>query len=89
MILKHRKQSVWLLKLTALKRRLPHFHKQLAKVSEDHSLKKSGYRGEKALDYQLDYIINESDCVVLQDLRLTGQLERHFQVDTLFITPNS
>ncbi len=76
-----------LLKLVVLKGRLPVRHSKHPFVISEHSLKEAGYRGEKALDYQLDYL-PEKDFLILQDLRLPGVLGRFFQIDSLLLNPH-
>ncbi|WP_171051884.1 nuclease-related domain-containing protein [Alteribacter natronophilus] len=85
MMLKPRNFPLWLDKLEALKRRLSPDHRRFADITQDHYYNKAGWRGEKELDYQLDYLVAAEDYVILQDLRLKGQLGREFQVDTIII----
>lgn len=73
-------------KLEALLRRLPKNHVKRKEIEEQLARRMAGYRGEQSLDYYLSFL-TKKNYIILHDLRLHDG-ERHFQIDTLLITPH-
>lgn len=71
--------------LLALMNRLPENHPQMARIIEDYKNRKSGYNGEKELDYYLSLTPHDK-YHIFTDLRLKI-FGNHFQIDTLLINP--
>ncbi|WP_170841010.1 nuclease-related domain-containing protein [Salibacterium halotolerans] len=74
-------------KWEALLRRLPSAHPERTKLEEQLAMSRAGYRGETSMDYHLNFLPSH-DCYVLHDLRLQGERDTYFQIDTLLITPH-
>lgn len=84
MIVKKRGIPLILLKLQALLRRLPRHHPKIPILTEDLKKRRSGYKGECSLDYQISFL-DEKDYFIFHDIRL--QDETHFfQIDTLLVS---
>ncbi|MGY4689020.1 nuclease-related domain-containing protein [Salibacterium sp. K-3] len=74
-------------KWEALLRRLPPAHPERAKLEEQLAMSRAGYRGETSIEYHLNFLPSQ-DCYVFHDLRLPGERNTYFQIDTLLITPH-
>ncbi|MDQ0230804.1 nuclease-related domain-containing protein [Metabacillus malikii] len=84
MISKERTIPLTILKLQALLRRLPVTHHKVPLLQENLAKQRSGYQGEKALDYPLS-LLPEKDYYVLHDLRLEDG-QHYFQIDTMILS---
>ncbi|MDC3412137.1 NERD domain-containing protein [Aquibacillus sp. 3ASR75-11] len=73
-----------LLKLGAVKRRLPLNYPFRSEIENEYAKIHAGYRGEKALDYYLGYIDKRN--LIFHDLRIPDSEGRYFQMDTLIIS---
>ena len=85
MLMKNHEIPLALLKLAALKRRLPTNHHHYQRVVSDWSIYRAGYRGELALDYYL-HRLNHNRNYMIHDVRLRKQ--QTFQMDTIILNPN-
>ncbi|MFD2705536.1 nuclease-related domain-containing protein [Salibacterium lacus] len=87
-LIKKERQIPWKIrKWEALLRRLPAAHPERAKLEEQLAISRAGYRGEASIDYYLAFL-PPGDCYILHDLRLPGERDTFFQIDTLLITPH-
>ncbi|MCA1029482.1 NERD domain-containing protein [Bacillus timonensis] len=85
MIVKSREMPNKIKKIEALLKRLPPHHEKRP-ILEEHLVKSiAGYRGEKSLDYYLQFLEKETFSI-FQDLRLKDK--NFFQIDTLIISPH-
>ena len=84
MIVKKREVPRRILQLQALLRRLPVGHPKISEIREQLSKRLAGYKGEKAVDYQLEGVL-EKEVYILNDLRLKDS-EKYFQIDTLIMS---
>lgn len=85
MIIKPHRVPVYIHKLEALLRRLPHTHSMRKRVEEILAKQIAGYRGELGIDYPLSFL-PEKDYYILHDIRLFDG-SHYFQLDTLIISP--
>ncbi|SEB00377.1 Nuclease-related domain-containing protein [Thalassobacillus cyri] len=83
MLIKSHEVPEALLNLLAIQRRLASDHPQYAGVKTDLAMYQSGYRGELALDYHLNFL-DEKESFILHGVRL--QNRNFFQIDTLVLT---
>lgn len=83
MIVKHRGAPLGLFRIEALDRRLPNNHDHKERVQRDHRKIASGVRGEKEIDYPLQFL-RDDRYLILHDLRLPDQ-NGYFQLDTLIL----
>ncbi|WP_260682081.1 NERD domain-containing protein [Alkalicoccobacillus porphyridii] len=79
----NRSMPIRLHQLKALKNRLPSGWS--SKMKEDLTLYEAGYRGERNLEYHLNFL-EDRDFVFVHDLRLRASNGHYFQVDTLVVT---
>jgi Nuclease-related domain len=86
LIVKNREIPRRILMNEALVGRLLSVHPLWQIVKTDLAKRKAGYRGELQLDYHLMFISKSKNILVLHDLRLEME-GRHFQIDTLILTP--
>ncbi|WP_158095007.1 nuclease-related domain-containing protein [Gottfriedia luciferensis] len=84
MIVKERKPPITLLKLEALLRRLPKEHSMRSTIESDFMKIKSGYVGEKKVDYYLNFL-PKKEYSIFHNIRLKSE-DHFFQIDTLIIT---
>lgn len=84
MIVKERKIPLFIQKLEALLRRIPHDHPKYPFIKEQYAKSMSGYKGEKAIDFPLSFLPKENHFI-LHDIRLRHQ-DHFFQMDTLLLT---
>lgn len=84
MIVKERKPPITLLKLEVLLRRLPKEHSIRSTVESDFMKIKSGYVGEKKVDYYLNFL-PKKEYSIFHNIRLKSE-DHFFQIDTLIIT---
>jgi hypothetical protein len=70
----------------AVVRRLPDRHPRKSEFESKLIRRKSGFKGEKELDYFLSQFPDE-DFTFIQSLRLP-HYDTHFQIDTLLLSPN-
>ncbi|MEI5906901.1 nuclease-related domain-containing protein [Bacillus spongiae] len=85
MIKKARKTPLKIRKLDALMRRVSNHHPARSKINEEFKKSKAGFRGERSLDYYLS-AFNKNDCFIFHDLRLQGENNTIFQLDTLILS---
>jgi hypothetical protein len=69
LILKKREVPLQLLKLEALKRRLPYKHPKRSLVEENLARSKAGFKGEQSIEYPLSFLSN-GENYILHDIRL-------------------
>ncbi|MGE8206852.1 nuclease-related domain-containing protein [Heyndrickxia sp. NPDC080065] len=86
MIKKSRTIPIKIQKLEALERRTPSFHPKKSFILDELSRRRSGYKGEKSLDYHLSFLLDRP-YHILHGLRLLNQHNKYFQIDTLILTP--
>ncbi|WP_246940097.1 nuclease-related domain-containing protein [Bacillus pinisoli] len=79
-----KKYPVHLRKLEALSRRLNPNHINFQKVVDNFGRQKSGYQGERVLDYHLSYL-PEKEYVILHGLRFFDGIG-FFQIDVLILS---
>ena len=85
MIIKKRNKPLPLRKYDVIGRRLrPHFP-QLPEIQREQAIRAKGYEGEKAVDYHIDFLAEET--TILHDVCLTV-MGKQFQMDSLVITPH-
>jgi hypothetical protein len=84
-IIKERKYPINILKLEALIRRLPYNYPKPQKIEEELAKSLAGYRGEQSVDYHLTFLPNKK-YLILHALRLPGEGNRYFQLDTLILS---
>lgn len=84
MIIKKREVPHRILQLQALVRRLPAGHPKIQGIKEQLSKRLAGYKGEKAVDYQLNGVL-EKEVFILNDLRLKDS-EKYFQIDSIIVS---
>lgn len=70
----------------ALLRRLPSNHSKNPEVKQDLAKRRSGYLGEKSIDYYLSFL-HKKRYNIFHDIRLTND-NYAFQIDTLIIADN-
>ncbi|PGS55999.1 nuclease-related domain-containing protein [Bacillus sp. AFS041924] len=85
MIVKERKTPMMLLKLEALLRRIPKKHSMRSIIESDFMKIKTGYNGEKKIDYYLD-VLSMKEYNILHNIRLENEEKQFFQIDTVIIT---
>lgn len=83
MIVKKREIPRRILQLQALLGRLPVGHPKFNEFKEQLSKRLAGYKGEKAIDYQLSGVL-EKELFIFNDLRLKDS-EKYFQIDSLIL----
>lgn len=86
MLTKQRVETLELMQLEALDRRLPPFHPKKDNVQIDYRRKRSGEKGEKEVAYSLGFL-DENQYIILRNLRLSDQ-NGFFQIDKLVLTTN-
>lgn len=86
MILNERKKPLEIQKLETLIRRLPDRHPKMKQIQAELARRKAGYRGEQSLDYHLTFL-DQNKYLILHGLRLANEENRHFQIDTLILSP--
>ena len=86
MKLKERKRPLKLLKLDALKGRVPKFHPKMPLIKTELINRRSGFRGEQSIDYHLRFL-PENQYFLLHGLRLRNRNGDYFQMDTLVLSP--
>lgn len=75
-----------LLQAEAVERRISPYHEKLPEIKTNIKILRSGYNGEKELNYQLGQI-PQHKYHIFHDLRLPlGEL--FFQIDVLLLSPN-
>lgn len=84
MIVKKRTVPVRVLQDKALLDRLPRNHKKYPTILENFKTFKTGYLGERNIDYYLE-MLPERDYFIFHGLRLEYK-SQHFQIDTLILT---
>lgn len=84
MIVKKREVPIRILQLQALLARLQADHPKIPEIKEQLSKRIAGYKGEKAVDYQLNGIL-EKEVFILNDLRLKDSM-KFFQIDSLILS---
>ncbi|WP_085521742.1 nuclease-related domain-containing protein [Tuberibacillus sp. Marseille-P3662] len=84
MIKKKRTVPLRILQAGALLRRLPKHHKKWTIIYDSYNRRKSGYEGEKSMDYQLKFL-TRNNYNIYQGLRLPGE-DNDFQLDTFVVT---
>ncbi|WP_245628096.1 NERD domain-containing protein [Shouchella shacheensis] len=86
-MVKNRGLPLQSLRLEALLRRLPEHHAKKDQIFQDLMKWQAGYRGERSVDYVLsEFVRTSSHYFALQDLRLQGERQRFFQMDTLLLS---
>ncbi|KAA0548359.1 NERD domain-containing protein [Bacillus sp. BGMRC 2118] len=85
MIIKPRKLPIKILQLEALLRRLPHHCARRVEIEEELFKYRAGYRGEKALDYDLQYI--EENYDIYHGIRFFDGIH-YVQIDTMLVSPS-
>lgn len=85
MIAKKRTIPLEILIYDAVVRRLPDRHPRKSEFEGKLIRRKSGFKGEKELDYYLSQFPDE-DFTIIQSIRLP-HYDTHFQIDTLLISP--
>lgn len=70
----------------AILRRIPLNHPKIHVIEKEYSRCESGYKGEKRLDFFLDYL-PEKNYHIFQGLRLPND-KSHFQIDAFIYTPS-
>ncbi|MCA0986761.1 nuclease-related domain-containing protein [Guptibacillus algicola] len=85
-IAKNRNTPQYLLKLTALMKRLPSHHPIVEEVRELVAIHKAGFNGERALDFPLS-LVKSKDHTVYHDIRISN-ISSYFQMDSLVVTPS-
>ncbi|MCM3411650.1 nuclease-related domain-containing protein [Metabacillus litoralis] len=83
MIVKKREIPLIILKLQALLERIRPGHIKVPEIKNDLSKRLAGYKGEKAVDYQLSFL-PEDNFYILNDIRL-NESDRFFQMDSLLL----
>ncbi|KIL49256.1 nuclease-related domain-containing protein [Jeotgalibacillus soli] len=83
MIKKARTEPILNQQLDALIRRLKPGHPAKNQIEADLAKSLAGYRGEQAVDY---YLPQNDDYWILHDLRLQGNEEHFFQIDTFLVS---
>ncbi|QFT87277.1 Nuclease-related domain protein [Bacillus sp. THAF10] len=86
MIKKEREKPFKLLAHEAAMRRVPKNHPKYPQMEKEFSRLHYGYKGEKAMDYFSSFLPHEN-YQVLHGLRIPDTKGRHFQMDSLLITP--
>lgn len=86
MLTKQRVETLELMQLEALDRRLHPFHPRKDNVQIDYRKKRSGIKGEREVAYSLGFL-NENQYIILHNLRLSDQ-NGFFQIDKLVLTTN-
>ncbi|WP_270180015.1 nuclease-related domain-containing protein [Alkalihalobacillus sp. CinArs1] len=84
MIAKNRNTPHYLLKLTALMKRLPAHLPIIEEVREQVAIHKAGFQGERSLDFPLSFL-NSKDHTVYHDIRIANG-SFYFQIDSLVVT---
>ncbi len=84
MIAKKRVVPLKIRQLEALLRRLPPNHPKIPLIEQDLIKRRTGYRGEKNVDYHLSFLPDE--YLIFHGLRLVHQ--HPFQIDTLILAPS-
>ncbi|MDQ0154209.1 NERD domain-containing protein [Robertmurraya andreesenii] len=77
-------KPVRLKKLEALSLRISDLHPKAPEVTQDLIRQKSGYKGERAVAYYLDFL-PEKETFIFHNLRLPT-VKHHFQIDFLALT---
>jgi Nuclease-related domain len=85
LIKKARKTPTKILILEAINRRTTNNHPAKSKIKEELAISYAGFHGEQSIDYHLEFINNKTN-LILQDLRLPGITDTHFQIDNLLLT---
>ncbi|MFV2047371.1 nuclease-related domain-containing protein [Metabacillus sp. YM-086] len=83
MIVKKREIPLIILKLQALLERIRPGQIKVPEIKNDLSKRLAGYKGEKAVDYQLSFL-PEDNFYILNDIRLK-ESGRYFQMDSLLL----
>ncbi len=84
MIAKKRVVPLKIRQLEALLRRLPQNHLKIPLIEQELIKRRTGYRGEKNVDYHISFLPDE--YLIFHGLRL---VHRHpFQIDTLILAPS-
>ncbi|UOR10520.1 nuclease-related domain-containing protein [Halobacillus amylolyticus] len=83
MVIKEREISARMRGLMGFSRRLSHTNPKYKRINEDYSLMEAGYKGEKSIEFPLNYLKGEH--YILHDLRLFDG-KHYFQIDTLVLT---
>lgn len=88
MIKKHRKTSLRVQILRAMKRRVRPNHEKYEEILSELGIKEAGIYGEQALDYYLKQLPEtDTPYYIFHDLRLPYR-DSHFQIDTLILFSN-
>jgi hypothetical protein len=85
LIAKKRTIPLEILIYDAVVRRLPDRHPRKSEFESRLIRRRSGFKGEKELDYYLSQFPDE-DFTIIQSIRLP-HLDTHFQIDTLLLSP--
>jgi hypothetical protein len=85
LIRKQKKLSLKILKLEALRRRLPANHPSRKRVEEEYKIAMAGYKGEKSIDYYLKDF-SDNNYHIFHDLRLHHKEDDYFQLDIVILT---
>ncbi|TYS57340.1 NERD domain-containing protein [Sutcliffiella horikoshii] len=86
MITKDREKPLRLLAHEAAMRRVPKTHPKHPQIEQEFYRLHYGYKGEQAMDYYSSFLPHE-DYKVLHGLRVPDTKGRHFQMDSLLISP--
>ncbi|WP_404447071.1 NERD domain-containing protein [Sutcliffiella horikoshii] len=86
MIKKDREKPLRLLAHEAAMRRVPKTHPKHPQIEQEFYRLHYGYKGEQAMDYFSSFLPHE-DYKVLHGLRIPDTKGRHFQMDSLLISP--
>lgn len=85
MRVKKRNKNGEIMKLYALERRVPVHHPESEKIRRDARIKQAEIKGEKEVDYSLDFLDKDS-YYILDDVRLADH-NGYFQMDSLILSP--
>jgi hypothetical protein len=85
LILKPKKLPLRILKLEALRRRLPVNHTSRKRIEEEYKIAMAGYKGEKSIEYYLADFSDEKHHI-FHDLRFLHKGEDFFQLDIVMLT---
>ncbi|KMJ56921.1 hypothetical protein AB685_19590 [Bacillus sp. LL01] len=86
MIKKDREKPHRLLAHEAAMRRTPKTHSKYPQIEQEFYRLHYGYKGEQAMDYFSSFLPHEN-YKVLHGLRIPDTKRRHFQMDSLLISP--
>ncbi|MBM7587965.1 hypothetical protein JOC86_004540 [Bacillus pakistanensis] len=84
MIVKPRDIPLSIMKLKALKSRLPHNHPKISKINEALVISLAGLKGENSIDFPLSFL-TDNKYLIFHDLRLEYN-QYYFQIDTLLVS---